>query len=86
MKYRFRLVAALVSLPLLAAAGERVVSLSPAVTTLVAAVGAEDQLCGRCTACTMPRFSHLPTAGDLGRPFPESVLRCRATLVVSDIT
>ena len=86
MKYRFRLVAALVSLPLLAAAGERVVSLSPAVTTLVAAVGAEDQLCGRCTACTMSRFSHLPVAGDLGKPFTESVLKCRATLVISDIT
>ena len=72
-------------LPLFINAAERVVSLSPAVTELVIFAGGRAQLCARSSACTMPEVKHLPIAGDLGKPFPEAVLRHRAALIISDI-
>lgn len=71
-------------LPLCLGAAEKVVSLSPAVTELVIFAGGRTQLCGRSGVCDQPAVKHLPVAGDLGKPFPESVLRCGATMVISD--
>ena len=65
--------------------GERVVSLSPAVTELIIFAGGKEQLCGRSSACDLPETKHLPVVGDLGKPFPEAVLRNRATMVISDV-
>lgn len=75
-----------VILPLCLSAGERIASLSPAVTELVIYAGGKDFLCARSSVCTMPEVKHLPVAGDLGKPFPEAVLKSRATLVISDIS
>ena len=71
-------------LPLCLGAAEKVVSLSPAVTELVIFAGGRTQLCGRSVVCDHPAVKHLPVAGDLGKPFPESVLRSGATMVISD--
>lgn len=65
--------------------GEKVVSLSPAVTELVIYAGGKEQLCGRSSACTMPEVDYLPVAGDLGLPFVEAVLKNRATMLITDI-
>ena len=64
--------------------GERVVSLSPAVSEAVIAIGGKALLCGRSSACNIPEISHLPAAGTLGKPLPEKIFQLRCTLLVSD--
>ena len=64
--------------------GERVVSLSPAVSEAVIAVGGKNLLCGRSSACNIPAISHLPVAGTMGKPMPEKIFQLKCTLVVSD--
>lgn len=75
----------LLLLPLSLSAGERVVSLSPAVTELVIYAGGGRYLCGKSSACRMAGVRHLPIVGDLGKPYVEKVLKCRATLLLSDV-
>ena len=69
-----------------AAAADGVVSLSPAVTETICAIGGEKLLRGRCTACNYPEsIRKLPAAGELGKPNVEAVLLLAPDLTVSDI-
>ena len=62
-----------------------VVSLSPAVTETICAIGGEKLLCGRSTACDYPEsVKEIPAAGELGKPNVEAVLLLHPDLVVSD--
>ncbi len=65
-------------------AAEKVASLSPALTQMVLLLNGGASLCGRSSACYFPEVSGIPAVGDLGRPFPEAVLQCGATVVVCD--
>lgn len=60
----------------------RIVSLSPAVTETIIYSGGVPFLCGRSSCCD--KLTHLPVAGDLGRPFVEPVLNLQPGLVISD--
>ena len=64
------------------AAPLRIISLSPAVTQTIIYSGGTPFLCGRSSCCDS--LTHLPVAGDLGRPFVESVLSLKPDLVISD--
>jgi iron complex transport system substrate-binding protein len=66
---------------------KRVVSLSPAVTEMIYAIGAENKLVARSSACDYPQdVKKIPVAGALGIPAPEKILMLKADLVVTDIT
>ena len=78
--------AAAVLLPICEATADGVVSLSPAVTETICAIGGEKLLRGRCTACNSPEsIRKLPAAGDLGKPNVEAVLLLKPDLTVSDL-
>ncbi len=65
----------------------RCVSLSPAVTEMICAIGAEKQLVARSRFCDYPQsVKCLPVAGELGIPQTEKILSLKADLVVTDIT
>ena len=61
----------------------RIVSLSPAVTELLFAIGAGDRLVGRTTWCDYPpEARHVPSVGDGLNPNLEAVIAARPDLVV----
>jgi iron complex transport system substrate-binding protein len=65
----------------------KIVSLSPAVTEMIYAVGAESRLVGRSRVCDFPaKVKALPIAGDLGTPDIEMISKLRADVVISDIS
>jgi iron complex transport system permease protein len=65
----------------LAAAGERrLVSVSPNLTEFLYAIGAGNEMAGRCSACDAPEEARaLPTVGPFCQPDVETVLKLRAT-------
>ena len=66
---------------------KRVVSLTPSVTEMICAVGAEELLVARSDACDYPqRVKQLPVAGKLGVPDVETILRLKADLIISDMS
>jgi ABC-type Fe3+-hydroxamate transport system substrate-binding protein len=67
----------------LAGPARRIVSLSPAVTELLFALGAGDRLVGRTTWCDYPpAVRQVPTVGDGLNPDLEAVVAARPDLVV----
>lgn len=70
--------------PLALTGTEKVVSLAPAVTDMIIYLGGEKQLVGISSACDQAAVKGLPAAGDLGKPFVETVLKLRATVIISD--
>ncbi len=63
----------------------RVVSLSPAMTELVFALGKGDTLVGRSEACDYPpEVRELPTAGAFGNPQLESLLRLKTQVMLTN--
>ena len=71
------------SFPLLC--GERVVSLSPALTELVCHLKQRHTLVGRCTACDYPPdIKQLPTAGIFGHPEVEKVFSLKPTWIIAN--
>ncbi len=67
----------------LARTAERVVSLSPATTELVFALGAGDRLAGRTRWCDYPKAAQqIPSVGDAFPPNVEAVLARRPDLVL----
>ena len=65
----------------------RCVSLSPAVTEMICAIGAENSLVARSRFCDYPQsVKQLPVAGELGIPNTEKILALKADLIVTDIT
>jgi iron complex transport system substrate-binding protein len=72
-----------VPLPTKAADGARVVSLNPAATELIFAIGAQERLIGRSRWDLYPSAARaIPALGDGIRPNVEAVLAARPTLVV----
>ncbi len=66
--------------------GMRVVSLSPAVTEIVYALGAEDALVGVTTFCDFPeRVQHKPTVGDFSNPSIERIVALKPQLVIINL-
>ena len=78
------IISSVLSVLTLAAAPVKVVSLSPAVTEVILAIGGKSQLAGRSSACDMAAVRDIPVVGDLGRPFVEPVLQSGAKVVLSD--
>ena len=65
--------------------GERVVSLSPALTELVCHLKQRHALVGRCTACDYPSdIKQLPTAGNFGHPEVEKVFSLKPTWIIAN--
>ncbi len=62
----------------------KVISLSPAVTDMILAIGGRENLAGRSSACDAPQAKNIPVAGDMGKPFTEPVLKSGAKLILSD--
>lgn len=62
----------------------QVISLAPAVTEIILAVGGKADLAGRSTACDIPEVKHVPMVGDMGKPFVEPVLKSRAKVILTD--
>ena len=63
----------------------KVVSLSPALTELVCALGKESSLVGRSDACNYPlSVKKLPVAGRFAVPFTEKILALKPTLLISN--
>ena len=69
------------------AAPLRAVSLAPSLTELVFALGLEDQLVGRSSACDYPAgAADIPVAGDFGRPQLERIEQLKPDMVlVTDV-
>ena len=62
----------------------RVVSLSPAVTEIMFALGAGDMLVGRTDFCTYPaEANQIPSIGGISNLNIESILACQPDLVIS---
>lgn len=62
----------------------KVISLAPAVTDMIIAIGGRENLAGRSSACDAPQAKDIPIAGDMGRPFTEPVLKSGAKLLLTD--
>ena len=63
----------------------KVVSLSPALTEIIFALGAGERLAGRSSACNYPSgVKKLPVMGDFGNPDRERILKSGATLVLTN--
>lgn len=68
-----------------ATAAERIASLSPNLTEIIAKLGAEDQLVGRTDKCNYPAsIKKLPIIGQFSVPEIESLMATRPTLVISE--
>ena len=66
---------------------KRVVSLTPAVTEMIYALGAGNMLVARSDACDYPENAKkLPVAGKIGVPNVEKIIHLKADLVISDMT
>ena len=66
---------------------KRVVSLTPAVTEMIYAIGADGCLVARSDVCDYPqKVKQLPVAGKLGVPDVEIIIRLKADLVISDMS
>ncbi len=66
------------------ASPSRVVSLSPAVTEIMFALGAGDLLVGRTDFCTYPaEVNQIPSIGGISNLNIESILACQPDLVIS---
>lgn len=73
----------LINFLLSAAAAERIVSLSPALTELVCKLGCEKQLIGRSDVCNFPEsIKKLPVAGRFADPDIERIIRMKPTLLI----
>ena len=65
--------------------GERVVSLSPALTELICHLNQRHSLAGRSTACDYPAaVKQLSTAGNFGHPEVEKVFSLKPTWVIAN--
>lgn len=63
----------------------KAVSLSPAVTEIIYALGAEESLVGRSSACNYPlAVKKLPVMGDFGNPNRERIVKSGAKLVLTN--
>ncbi len=81
----FLLTGVICVLPLFQAAAVRVVSMSPALTETIFALGGGPLLVGRSSSCNRPAAAlDLPAAGDFATPNLEVVMTLNADLVVSD--
>ena len=65
-------------------AGVRIVSLSPALTDAIVAIGGKNLLCGKSRVCNAPGTENIPIAGNMGLPAAEKILSLRPDYVVSD--
>ena len=87
MKKLFLFLLLTASIVLAAKEYKRVVSLSPAVTEMICAIGADNKLVARSNVCDYPqKIQKLPAAGSLGVPNIEKILILKSDLVVTDIT
>ena len=88
MKFGFRLAIflfLLVFLPVRAADGLRVVSLSPSLTELVFRLGKGNVLAGRSSACDHPaEVSKIPVMGNFADPDAEKILHLKPDLVITN--
>ena len=88
-RYIFLFAASLLAVNSLAAERhcKRVVSLSPAVTEMICAIGAEQMLVGRSRLCDHPAetVKNIPVAGGLGTPDVEKIITLQADIVICDI-
>ena len=65
--------------------GKKVVSLSPALTEIIFALGGGEDLAGRSSACDFPKEAlKIPVMGDFGRPFGEKIFQSGAKFVLSN--
>ncbi|HEX6040832.1 cobalamin-binding protein [Longimicrobium sp.] len=71
------------STPPAVAAPARVLSIDPAATEVVLALGAGDRLVGRTDFDTDPRLAHLPSLGRTLDPTPEAVAGLRPDLLIA---
>ena len=62
----------------------RVVSLSPAISDALVLIGGEKYLCGRSRACNAPGIEEVPTAGNMGDPAVEKIIKLKPDYVISD--
>jgi len=62
----------------------RIVSLAPSLTEMVVAIGAEDALVGRTSACDYPEdvIGDIPVVGGFGRPSIETLLAMSPTVII----
>ncbi len=68
-----------------AVGNERVISLSPALTELVAHLGCEKMLIGRSDVCNYPAtVRKLPVAGRFASPYTEKIIRLKPTLIITN--
>ena len=63
----------------------RIVSLAPSLTEIICAIGAEDCLVGRSSACQAPAgiVKRVPVAGDFGAPVLETLAKLAPHVVVT---
>lgn len=66
------------------ARGLRIVSLTPATTDAICAIGGRHFLVGKSSACRTPGTENIPVAGNMGLPAMEKVFALKATHVISD--
>lgn len=75
----------LINLVLNAAAEERIVSLSPALTELVCYLGCEKELIGRSDVCNYPEsIRKIPVAGRFADPNVEKIISMKPTIVITN--